>query len=136
MGSTHDLTRRCGAWLLAALLWSLPEGAAPAKVSATTAATAPMAAAMADYRRELAAYTVARRQYEAVAAVYWRAIAAKRRLRNAKRHSGKEIAIEDYVLTQPPVYSGPPRPVDPSAPPRRPPQHAYVPIVADFLACA
>ena len=136
MRSSHDLAHRCGAWLLAGLLWSWPENAAPAQAAGTTATPAPVAAAMADYRRNLAAYRSARRQYEAAAAVYWNAIAAKRRLRNAKRHSGKEIAIEDYVLTQPPVYSGPPRPVDPSAPTQPPPQRAYVPVVADFLACA
>ena len=136
MRSSHDLAHRCGAWLLAGLLWSWPESAAPAQAAGATATPAPVAAAMADYRRNLAAYRSARRQYEAAAAVYWNAIAAKRRLRNAKRHSGKEIAIEDYVLTQPPVYSGPPRPVDPSAPTQPPPQRAYVPVVADFLACA
>ncbi|HEY6254993.1 MAG TPA: hypothetical protein VIY51_04285 [Xanthobacteraceae bacterium] len=91
---------------------------------------------MADYRRQLAAYRIARRKYEAAAGAYWNAIAAKRRLRNAKRHSGKEIVIEDYVLTQPPVYAGPPRPVDPSAPTAPPPRRPSVPVVADFLAAA
>jgi hypothetical protein len=92
---------------------------------------------MADYRRKLEAYTAARRKYEGEAEAYWNSIADKRRLRNAKRHGNKEILIEDYVLTQPPVYSGPPKPVDPSAPAENePPPRAYVPVVADFLQSA
>jgi hypothetical protein len=82
----------------------------------------------------LAAYHPARAGYEAAANAYWSAIAAKRRIRFAKRRNNEEIVIEDYVLTQPPVYSGPPRPVDPEgrpAPPRK-----YVPVVADFLKAA
>ena len=43
------------------------------------------------------------------AEAYWDAVADKRRLRNAKRRTHRPIALADYVLTQPPVYSGPPR---------------------------
>jgi hypothetical protein len=93
---------------------------------------------MADYRRKLEEYAAARRKYEGVAEAYWGSIAEKRRNRNAKRRNHEDILLEDYVLTQPPVYSGPPRPVDPSAaadnePPR---PRAYVPVVADFLRSA
>ncbi|HEY4142288.1 MAG TPA: hypothetical protein VGM57_12790, partial [Pseudolabrys sp.] len=58
----------------------------------------------------------------------------KRRVRNAKRRDGALITADDYVLTHPPVYSGPPRPVDPNAPPGpRPGERAPVPLIADFL---
>ena len=35
-----------------------------------------------------------------------------------KRRAGHDIVLEDYVLTQPPVYAGLPQPVDPSQPVR------------------
>jgi hypothetical protein len=94
------------------------------------------AAAMAKYRRELEAYLQAWEAYQAAAKSYWNSIAEKRRSRNAKRARGTPLAIDDYVLDQPPVYSGPPKPRDPSKPnePASPPP--YVPVVADFLAAA
>ena len=46
------------------------------------------------------------------------------------------IALDDYVLTQPPVYAGPPMPIDPSQPKPPPVQRKYVPVVADFLQAA
>jgi hypothetical protein len=132
--------RCCGVGLLGALLLWSPSGWAgvSAAKSPTASATAasPALVAMADYRRKLAEYTAAHRKYEAVANAYWSLIADKRRIRNAKRHGNKEILIEDYVLTQPPVYAGPPQPVDPSAPTESKPPKAYVPVVADFLQSA
>ena len=46
--------------------------------------------------------------------------------------------LEDYVLTQPPVYSGPPRPAGMPAPRREPKDVKLPPIprVADFIAAA
>src|SRR5262249_58796365 len=45
------------------------------------------------------------------------------------------MRIDDYVLAQPPVYTGPPRPADlPQIPQRAPPE--YVPVIADFLKSA
>ena len=41
--------------------------------------------------------------------------------------------LDDYVLTQPPIYTGPPRPVDPRAPVTPPPERPEIPVVADFL---
>jgi len=102
-----------------------------AKAAATT-----VDAAGAAYRRKLTAYRLARQQYEAKAEAYWSAIATKRRLRNAKRRKQQDIRLDDYVLTQPPVYSGPPEPVDPRAPKKPPPPKPYVPVVADFLKAA
>lgn len=97
-----------------------------------------LAAAMAQYRRDLAEYLKAQASYAAADAAYWRAVAEKRRLRFAKRANREQVSIDDYVLAQPPVYRGPPRPHDPSktkeeVPPAPP---AYVPVVADFLAAA
>ena len=126
-----------GGCLLAALLFSSPPPLAADPVDRTGAMRVAQAspAAMAEYRRLLAQYLAARQQYEAVAETYWNAVADKRRLRMAKRRNGQDILLQDYVLTQPPVYSGPPRPVDPSAPEEEPPRK-YVPVVADFLRAA
>ncbi|MFN3657208.1 MAG: hypothetical protein ACK4UO_08145 [Pseudolabrys sp.] len=90
--------------------------------------------AIAEYRTKLAAYEKARAAYDAVAEPYWDSIADKRRQRNAKRREHIPIVLEDYVLTHPPVYSGPPRPVDPQAP-HRPPEPP-IPLIADFLKAA
>jgi hypothetical protein len=89
---------------------------------------------MTEYRRKLEEYTKARAKFDAEANAYWSSIAQMRRQRIAKRRASQEIVVDDYVLTQPPAYSGPPQPVDPSAPgpPPRPPRE-YVPVVADFL---
>jgi len=99
------------------------------------AATPPaLEQAMRDYRRRLEEYERARAAFEAKAVPYWKQIEEKRQARIAKRRNGQEIALADYVLTQPPVYDGPPRPVDPSArPDERPPEVRYIPVVADFL---
>jgi hypothetical protein len=117
-----------------------------ALVAVATAAHMPLASAqelaarkpvtaqqMADYHRKLAAYKAVHDKFEAAAGAYWSAIADKRRARNAKRRSGHAIGADDYVLPQPPVYSGPSRPVDPSEPekPRRP--RRPIPVAADFL---
>jgi hypothetical protein len=126
----------CGCLLAALLLWLLPVFEAARAASDPPAAAAPLAAAMAQYRLKLEAYTAARRKYEGEADAYWNQIADKRHIRNAKRHGNKEILIEDYVLTQPPVYAGPPKPVDPSAPAETAPPRPYVPVVADFLQSA
>jgi hypothetical protein len=129
----HPFFRSCGVALLAALLpWPFAGFVHP-----TTAQGAPVAAATAEYFRVLETYNAARQKYESMADAYWSAIADQRRIRNAKRRAGKEVLIEDYVLTQPPVYGGPPRPVDPSAPAdKEPTARPYVPVVADFLQAA
>ena len=101
-------------------------------------AAEPVFAQGASYEAKLAAYTKARNAYEAQASAYWNAITEKRRTRFAKRRNHEPVALEDYVLTQPPIYSGPSRPVDPDAPkgdPTRPPR-TPIPVVADFLRAA
>ena len=91
---------------------------------------------MAQYRRALAEYVEAWATYDAAAEAYWKSVSEKRHLRSAKRASHQQISIDDYVLTQPPVYTGPPKPRDPSRPPEETPPAAAVPVVADFLMAA
>ena len=138
------MCRRRG--LLAAILMSLACGLATeagAQAPETPAATAPSApaAALAEYRRKLTAYMQARQKFDEEAGAYWSAIAQKRRLRNAKRRDYQEILLDDYVLTQPPLYAGPPPPSPPRqagavAPETPAPPRKYIPIVADFLRSA
>ncbi len=107
-----------------------------AAVTLSSVAVAQTPQQMADYRRKLAEYTAVRQQFDEEASAYWSAISDKRRARNAKRRNGETIVAEDYVLTQPPVYSGPPKPVDPSQPAKPPVPRTPLPVVADFLANA
>lgn len=93
-------------------------------------------AAIAEYQAKLAQYENARAAYDTVATPYWNAIAEKRRVRNAKRRERTPVTLEDYVLTQPPQYSGPPRPVDPRAPEKPPADQPVIPVIADFLRAA
>lgn len=99
----------------------------------SSAAVAQTPQQMADYHRKLAEYTAVRQQFDADASAYWSEVSDKRRARNAKRRGGHSIVAEDYVLTQPPVYSGPPKPVDPSPPEKPPTPRKPLPVVADFL---
>ena len=92
-----------------------------------------LAAAVAQYRRALEEYNRGWQSYTAVSSAYWNQISEKRQLRNAKRARGEPISISDYVLTQPPVYTGPPKPQNPLKPEVQPPR-IYVPVVADFVA--
>src|SRR5438105_11575385 len=89
--------------------------------------------ATADYQARLAQYQLARGAYEAEASAYWDDVAEKRRARNAKRRDHLPVGLEDYVLTHPPIYTGPARPIDPRAPVQPPPERPEIPVVADFL---
>jgi hypothetical protein len=100
---------------------------------AAPVARAQPAAAITDYQAKLAQYQVARATYEAEASAYWDAVTEKRRARNTKRREHLPIGLDDYVLTQPPVYSGPARPIDPHAPAQPPSERPEIPVVADFL---
>ena len=133
----HSVRNSCGC-LLAALLLLPSQGVAaePAENSNPSMRVAQSIFDAFEYRRKVAEYNAARQQYDAEVDAYWSAVADKRRSRAAKRRASEDIRIEDYVLTQPPVYSGPPRPVDPSAPIEEPPPRKYVPVVADLLEAA
>lgn len=133
----HSVRNSCGC-LLAALLLLPSQGVAaePAENSNPSMRVAQSIFDAFEYRRKVAEYNAARQQYDAEVDAYWSSVADKRRSRAAKRRGSEDIRIEDYVLTQPPVYSGPPRPVDPSAPVEEPPPRKYVPVVADLLEAA
>jgi hypothetical protein len=123
---------------LAVLLVMVPAAAQTAEVRQAAVAVPASPAAIAQYRRALAEYQEAQAGYAAEAEAYWSLITQKRRERIAKRASQEALTLDDYVLTQPPVYAGPPKPVDPSqTPEEKPPStRPYVPVVADFLAAA
>src|ERR1700704_1527191 len=129
-------------YLAFALLLIAPQAGAmdAATLPAATAGAMAQAAsppAIAEYRRKLREYQEARAAFEQEAGAYWSSIADKRRGRNAKRRDRQAIALDDYVLTQPPVYDGPKRPVDPSPSPEPEPRpRKTIPVVADLLKAA
>jgi hypothetical protein len=115
------------------------DGVAVPMAAADAMAQAASPQAIAEYRRKLGEYQEARAAFEQEAGAYWSSIAEKRRGRNAKRRERQTIALDDYVLTQPPVYSGPKRPVDPSPTPSEPTEprgRKAIPVVADLLKAA
>jgi len=92
--------------------------------------------AAADYQAKLAQYLRVHGAFETEANEYWNDVSNKRRIRNAKRREHRPIALDDYVLVQPPVYAGPPRPINPFAPPVPPSERPEIPVIADFLQAA
>ncbi len=132
---------RLGLGFLAIALLIAPRAAADAaELSATTAGAMAQAAspqAIAEYRRKLREYQEARAAFEQEAGAYWSSISEKRKGRNAKRRERQAITLDDYVLTQPPVYTGPKRPVDPEPEEEKPPrERKAIPVVADLLRAA
>ena len=124
-----------GRQVVAAEAASLPAATADAMAQAASPQ------AIAEYRRKLAGIS---RRARGVRGGGRRLLEFDRReaarpQRQAAR-AGSAIELDDYVLTQPPVYAGPPRPVnpEPSAPepqePRR--ERKYIPVVADLLKAA
>src|ERR1700760_4184375 len=84
-------------------------------------------------------YLAARAAFKTEVEGYWTSIADKRRGRNAKRREHQQITLDDYVLTQPPVYRGPPRPPGPSpepVPESKPRIEKPIPVVSDLVAAA
>src|SRR5437016_4035434 len=107
----------------------------PSAIDTMAQAAAPQA--IAEYRRKLKEYQDARAVFEEEAGAYWSSISERRKGRNAKRRERQTIALDDYVLTQPPVYSGPKRPVNPEPEEEKPPRERKpIPVVADFLKAA
>jgi hypothetical protein len=107
-----------------------------ALLACSLAQAEPSAADIAAYEQKLAAYEKAHATYRKNADAYWDEIAAKRRIRLAKRKQHDPITLQDYVLSQPPAYGGPPRPVDPRMPAEPRPEQEPIPVVADFLKAA
>jgi hypothetical protein len=131
-------------YLALALLLIAPQALATdatALPAATAGAMAQTASpqAIAEYRHKLKEYLAARAAFEEEAGAYWSSISDKRRGRNAKRREHQAIALDDYVLTQPPVYTGPKRPVNPqpeAEEPREPHERKHIPVVADLVKAA
>src|SRR6201993_3135388 len=103
----HQMIRCRAGWLALVLTFaSLP---AQATDSATPSPADAMAQAsplsVGEYRRLLREYQEARAAFEEEASAYWNSIAEKRRGRNAKRREHLQIALDDYVLPQTPVYA-------------------------------
>jgi hypothetical protein len=128
---------------LVALAWfaGAPPAVAvkPGTPSAVTDAMAQTASpqAIAEYRRKLKEYQEIRGAFDEEAGAYWASITEKRRGRNAKRRERQSITLDDYVLTQPPVYTGPKRPVNPEPEEGKPPrEHKPIPVVADLVQAA
>jgi hypothetical protein len=117
-----------------AALWISPAASQTAQPDLAPAPS-DLTAAMPQYRRALEEYNKAWQSYTAAASAYWNLVSERRQLRNGKRARGEPLSISDYVLAQPPVYTGPPKPVNPLKPEVRP-RPVYVPVVADFLAAA
>jgi len=131
----QPISRRCH-YLLAIVFLALAALAMrPAVGQSTGAVPADLAGAVEQYRRALDAYNAAHDRYAAVANAYWSAVTEKRKARNAKRAAGEALTIDDYVLDQPPVYTGPPKPKNPLKP-EGPEHRAPVPLVSDFVAAA
>src|SRR6266568_8255167 len=107
----------------------------PSAIDTMAQAASPQA--IAEYRRKLKEYQDARAAFEEEAGAYWSSISEKRKGRNAKRRERQAIALDDYVLTQPPVYTGPKRPVNPEPEEEKPPRERKpIPVVADLLKAA
>jgi hypothetical protein len=122
------------------LIASQPIAVGAATLPATSAEAIAQAASpptIAEYRRKLKEYQETRAAFEQEASAYWSSIAEKRRGRNAKRRQQQPIRLDDYVLTQPPVYTGPKRPVNPEPEPEEPRrERKHIPVVADLLKAA
>src|SRR3954467_14296522 len=127
-----------------ALLLIAPRAAAmdTAVLPASTAGAMAQGAspqAIAEYRRKLREYQEARAAFEQEAGAYWTSISDKRRGRNAKRRERQAVGLDDYVLTHPPVYAGPKRPVNPQPEPEpeeKPRERKAIPVVADLIKAA
>src|SRR5437762_715261 len=120
-------------WLLVA---GLLMAAAPAVAEGNP--RGPKVTPPASSRAKVDEYVRARQAFDEETAIYWRSIAEKRRVRNSKRRNNEPIQLEDYVLTQPPVYLGPPRPIELASPGADPTETKKpdIPVVADFLKAA
>jgi hypothetical protein len=134
--------RLCTGYLGFTLLLMAPNASALEQGALSPAATGAMAQAaspqaIAEYRRKLREYQEARGAFEEEAGAYWGSIYEKRRGRNAKRRDRQAIGLDDYVLTQPPLYTGPKRPVNPEPEPEaKPRERKAIPVVADLVKAA
>jgi len=136
---SRPIARRRIACALAGLSLLSPPAVAlaraePAQPAAPAPAPVDMQKRMEIYRKKLAEYTKAWDAYEKVAGPYWKSVTEKRSARRAKRAHGGTVTADDYVLTQPPIYDGPPKPKNPEE--ENKPQPREIPVREDFLANA
>jgi hypothetical protein len=138
----QQLIRPCLGFVALAMLAAAPPAVAiepgtPSGANADAMAQAVSPQAIAEYRRKLKEYLEARAAFDEEVGAYWGSISEKRRGRNAKRRERQPITLDDYVLTQPPVYTGPKRPVNPQPEEEeKPRQRKALPVVADLLKAA
>jgi hypothetical protein len=136
----QPLIRIGSGFVALALLVSAPPAVAmdaPARSATDAMAQAASPQAISEYRRKLKEYQQARAAFDEQAGAYWSSIYEKRKGRNAKRRERQAITLDDYVLTQPPTYTGPARPVSPEPEEEKPPRERKpIPVVADFLKAA
>jgi hypothetical protein len=138
----HPVAIRYFGTFVLALLFSPSQasGIEPGALTSGTANAMAQAASpqvIAEYRGKLKAYQEAHAAFDQQASAYWSEIAEKRRGRNAKRREHMAIGLDDYVLTQPPVYSGPKRPVNPEGELEEGPRpRKTIPLVGDLLKAA
>jgi hypothetical protein len=120
-------------WLLAAGLLMAAEASLAQRML-----NGPKATTAGSFQAKSDEYARARQAFDEATAAYWKSIAEKRRIRNSKRRNSEPIQLDDYVLTQPPVYQGPSRPIDPASPGPDPaePRKPDIPVAADFLRAA
>lgn len=116
---------------LGALLLAMP-GAPPLAAKPEAVAGKSLKERLADYRLKRVAYNKARAAFEEKAAPYWQDVTEKRARRRTKIANNIPLTAADYVLTQPPVYSGPEEPKNPLQPASK--RRSTIPDVADFLA--
>ncbi|NSL71922.1 hypothetical protein [Hyphomicrobium sulfonivorans] len=95
-------------------------------------APAPLKMHLDEYRELLATHNRAWEEYEKIAAPYWQSVTEKRSRRRTKMANGLTLTEADYVMEQPPAFTGPPKPENPLAPKTKSP----IPDVQEFLAAA
>src|SRR6185312_3984323 len=96
-------------WVLLAVLL-VPSAALYAEATEPVPADADLKAQQTEYLKKLTEYRKARLAYEKVAVPYWKTIGEKRSQRLKKLANDRSVTSSDYVLEQPPVYTGPPEP--------------------------
>ena len=122
-----SIRKSLGATLAVALLLTAAAAALDIASGEPKAKNA-QSAAKAASKAQIEEYLRAKAAFEKELDGYWNDVAAKRRARIAKRRDKQEIVLEDYVLTQPPVYAGPARPAGLPAPRKEPKDVRLPPI--------
>jgi len=132
--SVKRISRAVAAILMLSPLAAGAPRAEPAAATVPAPAPVDMQKRMDIYRKKLAEYTKAWDAYEKVAVPYWKSVTEKRSARRSKRAHGGTVTADDYVLKQPPIYDGPPKPKNPEE--ENKPQPREIPVREDFLANA